>query len=181
MGEEDAWETLREKIVELEEKGAWREIGKETSMMKEVRLQKPKVMDVQIRVDGVESVKVVRNVMEAKNEHKDDVKEVKDVWEVGSARMLLMSGMSRRSGMVVGARRTSWRLSRMPRMSWKLEMGSGRMLLMSGMSRRSGIVVGTRRTSWRLSMVPRKSWKWEMRSRRMVMMSGIVRRSGTAV
>ena len=32
-GEEDAWKTVREKIMELEEGGTWREKGKETSMM----------------------------------------------------------------------------------------------------------------------------------------------------
>ena len=39
-GEEDAWKTISEKIMELEEGGTWREKGKETSMMK-VRLRNP--------------------------------------------------------------------------------------------------------------------------------------------
>ena len=61
-GEEDAWETLREKIMELEEVGAWREIGKEASLMMKARLQKPKVGDVHIYGDGVELVEDVLEV-----------------------------------------------------------------------------------------------------------------------
>ena len=68
-GEEDAWETLREKIMELEEVGAWREIGKEASLMMKARLQNPKVGDVHIHGDGVE---LVEDVLEVGDELEDD-------------------------------------------------------------------------------------------------------------
>ena len=62
-GDKEAWETLREKILKLEEEGAWREMGEETRMMNimKARLQTPK--------DGVrtevEKGMRIRDVMEA--------------------------------------------------------------------------------------------------------------------
>ena len=102
-GEEDAWETLREKIMELEEGGTWREIGKETSMMKASlqNLKEPNrddgvregirnVLEIGGTNDGVrsevENGMKIGNDMEVGDDHGgvgDEVEMVKDVLEVG--------------------------------------------------------------------------------------------------
>ena len=76
-GEEDAWETLREKIMELEEVGAWREIGKEASLMK-ARLQKPKVGDVHVHDRVGDGVEMVKDVLEVGGELEDGGEGKKD-------------------------------------------------------------------------------------------------------
>ena len=58
--EEEAWETLREKILELEEGGIWREPRKETSRI-EIRLWNPKELN---RDERLESVRKWVNVKE---------------------------------------------------------------------------------------------------------------------
>ena len=67
--EEEAWETLREKIMELEEGGIWREPRKETSMI-EIRLWNPKELN---QDEKLETVRKSVNVKEEEDARKTGI------------------------------------------------------------------------------------------------------------